>query len=306
MTELLPFDLTDMLHAELDAMRRSPDGLLHPSTHLSGPLRHAQLDMAGAPQNRRPLVDEVVLMTGTLWHEVIGAMLKRLGLPVMMEVNLTPWLPEGWSGTADLIVWNPALKAWVLVDIKTTKGESIRWIERDGAKDDHVLQTSSYWWALKAMGLPLVKKVCVYYLPKNDIRGGGVEPLLVDFDPVPKTELTKLMRGRGKSITGYLESLPERDTPPEPDDFDYWLTDELVDPPEPEQRLYFNRTSGMYDVKLQRHWSADYCSFPTELCPCSLAPKTTLIGAYDKGGDYLPRKGYEHIEPEVEPEPQEF
>lgn len=305
MTELLPFDLTEVLHEELDLLRRNPDGLLHPSTHLSGPLRHAQLDMAGAPTNRRPLVDEVVLMTGTMWHEIIGGMLKRLGLPVMLEVNLTPWLPEGWSGTADLIVWNPTLKAWVLVDIKTTKGESIRWIHEKGAKDDHILQTSAYWWALKAMGLPLVKKVLVYYLPKNAPRTGGVEPVLVDFDPVPKTELMKLMKGRGKAVTTYLDSLPARDTPPEPDEYDHWITDDLAPETEPEQRLYFNRASGQYDLKLVPHWSTSYCPYPVELCSCSTQP-TTKIGAYTKEGEYLPRAGYEHIEPEIAPEPMEY
>lgn len=267
-TELLPFDLTEVIHAELDNMRRSPDGLLHPSSHLSNPLRHAQLDMGGAPQKRNPLVSEVTLMTGTMWHDWIGGVLKRLGLPIMMEVNLTPWLPEGWAGTADLIVWNPALKAWVLVDIKTTKGESIIWIEKKGAKDEHILQTSAYWWALKKMGLPLVKKVLVYYLPKNAARGGETMPVLVDFDPVPEKELAKLMTGRGKAVTKYLTSLPEE--APESDiDYGHWLTDELADPQGREQKVSFNRTSGMYEVKLVPHWSAMFCPFPDELCPCS-------------------------------------
>lgn len=303
MNDLLPFDLTEVLHAELDSARRNPDGLLHPSTHLSNPLRHAQLDMAGAPMERRPLVDEVVLMTGTLWHDLIGGMLKRLGLPVMLEVNLTPWLPEGWAGTADLVVWNPEHKAWVLVDLKTAKGESLSWIVKKGAKDDHILQTSAYWHALKKMGLPLVKRVLVYYLPKNDVRSGGpVEPVLVDFEPVDAKTLTNLMKGRGKSVTKYLHSLPERDTPPEPDDYDYWLTDELADPAPREQRLYFNRTSGMHDLKLVPHWSAAYCPFPDELCPCG-ALGTEKVGAFDSSGEYFPRKGYEHIEPEVVPDP---
>lgn len=302
MTELLPFDLTEVLAAELDTARKSPDGLLHPSSHLSTPLRHTQLDMAGAPTERRPVVDEVVLMTGTMWHDWIGGVLKRLGIPAMMEVNLTPWLPEGWSGTADLVVWNPEHKAWVLVDIKTTKGESITWILRKGAKDDHVLQTSAYWHALRRMGLPLVKRVLVYYLPKNDVRTGGpVEPALVDFEPVEEAVLAKLMTGRGKSVAAYLKSLPE-EPPEDAEDYDHWLTDELADPPAREQKLYFNRSSGMQDLKLVPHWSAAYCPYPDELCPCSTLG-TEKIGAFDSDGEYHARKGYEHIEPEVFPNP---
>lgn len=300
--DLLPFDLAEIIHAELDRLRRADDGMLHPSTHLNNPLRHAQLDMAGAPQKRNSLVSEITLMTGTMWHAWIGETLTRLGLPVMLEVNLTPWLPEGWAGTADIVVWNPALKAWVLVDVKTTKGESITWIERRGAKDDHILQTSAYWHALRRMGLPMVKKVLVFYLPKNDTRGDEpVMPVLVDFDPLPATTLGKLMKGRGKSITGYLESLEHRDEPPAPDDYDYWLTDALAPPAEREQKVSFNRTSGMHEVKLVPHWSAAYCPFPDELCWCNLHPKSEKIGEYDSGGNYYPRAGYEDIEPEVEP-----
>lgn len=300
MSELLPFDLTEVLHAELDAQRRNPDGMLHPSTHLSNPLRHAQLDMAGAPQERNPLVSEVTLMTGTMWHEWIGGVLKRLGIPAMLEVNLTPWLPEGWSGTADLVVWNPERKAWVLVDLKTTKGESIVWIQRRGAKDDHILQTSSYWHALRKMGLPLVKRVLVYYLPKNDDRGPNpVEPVLVDFEPMDARTLGTLMTGRGKAITTYLDSLPDR--APEPDEYDYWLTDALAPPQGREQKLSFSRTSGMHEVKLVPHWSAAYCPFPDELCPCSTFG-TEKIGAFDQSGVWFPRKGYEHYEPEVFPD----
>lgn len=298
MTDLLPFDLTEILHAELDALRRSPDGMLHPSSHLNNPLRHAQLDMAGAPERRNSLVSEITLMTGTMWHEWIGATLKRLGLPVMQEVNLTPWLPDGWSGTADLVVWHPERKAWVLVDIKTTKGEGIKWIESKGAKDDHVLQTSAYWYALKKMGLPLLKKVLVYYLPKNETRGGDtVMPVLVDFDPVPAKELGRLMKGRGKSITAYLESLSG--VPGVQGDYGYWLTDKLAPVPEREQRLSFVRASGIHEVKLVPHWSAAYCRFPDELCPCG-ALGTEKIGHFDNG-EYFPRAGYEHIEPEVFP-----
>jgi hypothetical protein len=301
MSDLLPFDLADVIHAELDKMRRNPDGMLHPSTHLNNPLRHAMLDMAGAPTKRNSLVSEVTLMTGTMWHDWIGHVLKTLGLPVMQEVNLTPWLPEGWSGTADLIVWNPEHKAWVLVDIKTTKGESIVWIAKKGAKDDHILQTSSYWWALRNMGLPLVKKVAIFYLPKNDTRGPDpVEPLLVDFEPMPQKALSDIMKGRGAAITTYLESLPDR-APESDEDYGYWLTDELVDPAPREQKLSFNRTSGQLDLKLVPHWSSMYCPYPDELCPCSTLG-TEKIGAYDAGGEYHPRKGYEHVEPEIVPE----
>lgn len=301
MADLLPFDLTEVIHAELERDRRAPDGKLHPSSHLSGPLRHAQLDMAGAPQHRNSLVSEVTLMTGTLWHEWIGDSLKRLGIPAMQEVKLDPWLPQGWAGTADLVVWNPALKAWVLVDIKTTKGESLRFIHQKGAKEEHVLQTSSYWHALRKMGLPLAKTIGVYYLPKNGVSGRDVYPLLVEFDPVPAKDLLKTMKGRGKSVTQYLDSLPKRDTPPAVDDFDFWITPELAPVEERQQKIMFDRSTGTHEVKLVPNWTTMFCPFPDELCDCS-TQGTTKIGTYDYDGTYIPRTGYEDVVPTVQPE----
>jgi hypothetical protein len=52
-------------------------------------------------------------------------------------------------------------------------------------------------------------------------------------------------------------------------------------------------------VKLVPHWSAAYCPFPDELCDCSKHGETK-IGMFDvDGSTYIPRKGYEEIEPVV-------
>jgi len=52
----------------------------------------------------------------------------------MEEVNLTAWMPEGWSGTADYVFYNAEARGFVLGDLKTIKGDGITWIERDGAR----------------------------------------------------------------------------------------------------------------------------------------------------------------------------
>jgi hypothetical protein len=66
----------------------------------------------------------------------------------MQEVKLDRrWLPDGWSGTADWIFWNADLGGFVLGDLKTIKGDGITWIEKDGAKREHLWQLSAYWHA---------------------------------------------------------------------------------------------------------------------------------------------------------------
>jgi hypothetical protein len=298
----LPFDLGEIIHEELARSSRPNDYLLHASSHINGPLRHTQLEVAGAPKKQRDVMSEITLMTGTLWHEFVHNMLRRLGLPYMAEVNLNPWLPEGWGGTADAVIWNPDLKAFVLVDFKTIKGEGMSWIQRGGAKDDHKLQTSAYWHALKKMGLPMAKVIAIWYLPKNDVRGGGVEPLLVDFEPYPEKALHAQMEERREAVQRYRDSLPLGLVEGAlTGDLDLWLTPELAPIQAPEQRAYYDKTTGTWDVKLVRSWTADYCPYDVELCPCSLEPKTTKIGLWDTDGTYYPRTGFEHIEVTAHP-----
>lgn len=302
---VLPFDLGEMFHQELLAGRRPNDFKLHASSHLMGSLRHAQLDVAGAPRRTNPLLSEITLMTGTMWHEWMHDTLRRLGVPYLAEVNLTPWLPEGWAGTADALVWNPDFKAFVLVDFKTTKGEGMKWLRRDGAKKEHIAQASAYWHAAKKMGLPLAKVISILYWPKNDTTSKTelIEPMLIDFPPLPAKALHAEMKKRWGKVSDYVSSLggePGQEVPQSSRPLPDWVTDAL-EPVQPrEQRAYFDRTTGTYELKLVPHWSAAYCPYPTELCDCS-EQGTTKIGYWDIDGEYIPRTGFEHIEPTVQP-----
>lgn len=296
---LLPIDLTEFIGQELEQERRENDGLLHASSHLIGPLRHAQLEAVAAPKKPRDLLSEIRMKTGTMWHSWLADQLRSQGIPAMMEVNLTPWMPVGWGGTADLVIWNPQIKAFVLADLKTTKGESMRYIERDGAKEEHQHQVSLYWHALKKMGLPLAKQVAVFYLPLNQTRAGDVEPVLIDFAPLPAAKVHGIARERHKRVERYRTSLPKPN--PRPLLPEEYVTDELEPGPEREQRLYYDRNTETWDLKLVAPWYAAYCEFG-ELCSCHEIAGTTKIGTYDVDGKtYYPRKGYESVEPLVAP-----
>jgi hypothetical protein len=60
MTGLLPVDLTGILYSALTT-RRESSGKLRCSSELLGPLRHAQLRVAGAPTIASELVSEIRL-----------------------------------------------------------------------------------------------------------------------------------------------------------------------------------------------------------------------------------------------------
>src|SRR6266576_1304646 len=309
---VLPFDFADIIREELDKGRRENDGLLHASSHLTGSLRHAQLDVVGAPKVENDLISNLRMFTGTMYHTWLANTLRANGVPFMAEVNLTPWMPSGWGGTADYLILNPDLDAFVLADLKTTKGEGMYYIIRDGAKLEHKWQLSMYWHAAKKMfasTAKIAKVVAVLYLPLNDTRNKeeSIEPTLVHFEPIPLDELMATAEFRATRVAEYRAALESKA-------MDYELCEQTLDLEDPAtflnedlepvqeriQSIYFDRKTETYDVKLMPHWSAQFCPFPIELCDCSTQGQTK-IGMYEQDGTYIPRTGYEDIVPTVSP-----
>lgn len=299
---MLQIDLGEIVENMLAEGRRDPDYLLHPSGHMLGSLRHAQLDVANAPRVGRKVASDVRMETGTMWHERIAARLQKEGIPVMSEVIITPWLPAGWSGKPDWFIWNPEYKAFGLVDLKTIKGDGIRWIERDGPKEDHIWQTSLYWHGAKKMGLPLIKRIGIFYLPVSEARKGSPDPkpTFVEFDPLPWSTLQPVVEGRWKSVKEYLDSLPFDPTDPalaflrgegtNDAGVEWRVEDYLTDALAPVQgrvvQIKENKTSGFKDVKMVPHWSTSYCEFPLELCDCSLQSENK-VGHIGPSGEFI-------------------
>ena len=295
-SDLTPFDLTSLFQERLQRPY-TPSGELSVSRHLTGSLRHAMLDAAGAPKLPRPLTDSITLNTGDLWHDWMYATIDRLSWPYMKEVKLNPWLPEGWRGRADLVIWHPEHEGFVLGDIKTTKGKSMYWINKAGAKEAHIWQVSAYWHALVKMGLPMVEGIFVYYFPKDGIDNGEVLPAVIEAPIIPVRVMKDEMTYRWERMKEYAASIV-----PIPEDYPYevFLTDELEPVQERQQKLVRNAKMGVTDLKLVPDWSAMFCDFPDELCDCNLQ-RPTKIGHYLQDGTYVPRKGYEDVEPLIKP-----
>lgn len=308
---LLPIDVIDALHNSLRAERREEDGLLHCSSDLLGSLRHAQLRIAGAPTLTSELLSDITLKTGTMWHEYLGEVLQNKGVPVVRELSVTPWLPEGWAGTADYLFFDPEHQAWVLADLKTMKGEGIRFVKKDGAKPEHLWQLSAYYHALVDAGFEIVDRFSIIYLPKNDTpdKNDSVEPVVADCKPLPKELLWEVMEERRNELMIYLPTVKAQDA---------YVTPWIADPMPRVQKMWWNSKTEVFDVKLVPHWSSAYCPYPNELCDCSEAG-TTKIGEWaidrlaaitDKLTEdsciYIPRAGYKEIEPELKPDAKEI
>ena len=258
---------------------------------MVGSLRHVMLRMAGAPEKQNDIVTDTILEIGTLMHKRIAEAFVALGLPFMQEVKLNQWLPDGWGGTADWIFYHPQYEAFVLGDLKTTTGEGIPFVAREGIKESHHHQLSAYWHALAHMGLPMVKGVGVLYLPKNRAKNTKTEPLLVEAEPLEAEYLDSLMRERREAVDVYLfDVLMANQSPASEPEF---LVDSLAPPQDRVLKVVWNRDK--YDVKLVPHWSAQFCPYDDDLCDCDQQGETK-VGEYTRDG-YTPRKGYEQVNP---------
>ena len=317
----IPIDLVSVIEKGVRDEQRPYDGLLHASGDLVGSLRHSQLGFVGAPTLPRHLVEDIRLRTGTMWHEYIGSLLTAAGVPYMAEVALTPWMPEGWSGTADLIFWHPEYEGWVLVDIKTMKGEGLQWVEKDGMKEEHLWQASAYWHALVNAGFPMLDKFGILYLPMNMVYGETMppNPSVQEGTPIPEDTIIPLMQERYEACREFAESTDGDGELTAAQGFMLyrmgelgaelgWLVhafeDKLAPVQERVQKLFWagKAKPNQWDVKLVPHWSAQFCPYPSELCDCREG-KVEKVGHWiAEAGEltYTPRKGYD-IEPTIMP-----
>jgi hypothetical protein len=302
--DILPTDLPDLFLKEIHRQHRENDGKLHASTDLAGSLRHTQLRLADAPTNEREIAGEIRLQHGTLWHEWFHDALERAGVPFFHELKLDEFMPTGWSGTADWVFYHPQYKAFVLGDLKTARGEAMYWIERNGAKIEHVWQLSAYYYALLKMGLRMVKGFAVMYWPMNDASNlDVVRPSVQECQPLPKEVVLEEMKSRWESSSKYLEIFGRGTSARSAEDF---INEYLAPPIAREQKLFWNKATKVFDLKLVPHWTSRFCPYDDALCDCS-SQGTNKIGQYvftpehlsdrPDAWTYEARKGYEDVEP---------
>lgn len=229
-------------------------------------------------------------MTGTLWHSYFEQVFRDARLPVITELKLDRWLPEGWSGTADWIIWDR--NAFVLGDLKTIKGEGLPFVVKEGIKEEHLWQLSSYWYALRNMGLPLVKGFAVFYLPMNGVVGKDIEPVQAWGQPIPEDVILPVMEERWKATSLYYNSVWEGNLygPNKPT---HEFNNQYLAPVQERiQKITWNAKTEVFDVKLVPHWSAQFCPYPDELCDCR-NQGVTKIGHYTLDSGYVPYKGHQ-------------
>ena len=230
------------------------------------------------------VVNDFRLALGTMAHSWLEQ--KFRSAPVMNEVDVTPWMPEGWTGRLDALYWNSKRRAFALVDYKTCKPTAIPFILRDGEKDTYHWQASCYWHAARLAGFPLIEGYGILHMPIEQLKAsdGFVQPLFVEGTPLPWEIIEPVMLSRWARTREYLDSI--QGVAWSQGAFEGLLTAEL----EPVQ----GRVVGTYlntklkrpviDVSIKPHWSAQFCPYPNELCDCS-EQGVNKIGWFDRTDD---------------------
>jgi hypothetical protein len=296
--------LAELIRDSLLAKQRHSKSL-HPSSDITGRLRHAQLRIAGAPTLENPIDNAIRAMTGTLWHNYIeDEALPKSQIWYRAEQRVDEGLPERWGGRVDWLIYDLEHQAFLLGDLKTTSALSMQYTLKDGPKYEHKNQLSAYWHALSALGYPLISIYTIVYLsldkPNSYVKGWNP---IVEYQetPIPKESLWTPMEYRSKRVSEYLESLPSEDIEHTDRTWEeYYITPYLDTHVDWSQKVYKNKEK--YDLKIVPQWDTKYCPYPIELCDCKDL-SYTKIGEYNLKDDlwiYTPRKGYEDVEPEKE------
>lgn len=235
----------------LDEGDREDDGLLHCSKHIWWPLRFSQLEMAGNPTSKSEFLDRINMLTGTLHHTFIEDWLKkqkdRWWELIASEVDLTPYLPNGWTGKADWVFYDKEADHCILGDLKTIKPEAVQYLT--GIKEDHLAQLSCYDYGLRQAGYTMAPKLFVFYLPKNKVWTHKVVPQQPISEPIINIEQT--MIGIKEHVDGYISG-----------GFG------LASMPKPVYKYSWNKAMSVFDVKQHPDWRELYtCPFDEALCP---------------------------------------
>lgn len=294
--------LDKVIHKALLADRRPADNLLHCSSASWQPLRFTQLS-AIYLQDETDVGSLITMKLGTLTHEWLADYLVDnpdiLGPDwelVAVEWDLTPYLPDGWTGTCDYVFVHKPTNTVVVGDLKTIKPEGMAWLG-DRPKPEHTTQVSCYHSAIQKWvdegieempGTVLHPDIFVLYLPKGkDSKQNTIEPQIITAPAEPSAVVN--MVGIKRQVDDYLA--------------EYERTGEadnrfLAAMPEQELKIGWNKAQNVWDVTARNSWVVEFIGkrFGEQLCPSRPSLK---VGHYTPDGFYIARKGI--TQPEVIP-----
>jgi len=188
------------------------------------------------------------------------------------EFNLSDYLPDEITGKCDLVIQEKDTGKIILTDTKTAMPTAFKSYSNWLVKDSHKIQINSYRYALEKMGINVDEMIITYF-----DRGGTNQPIFVDIDSYSKQDIQNIF---DKYITAIQRYKEEEVLPPKID-----LEIEIKD-------------SSVYAKK---SWQCSYCKYVDITCegyPNLDRKKAKEVGKL-VGSEFIPYKGYEYLEYDV-------
>lgn len=254
--------LIDALKHELSIPR--DDKALHFSQHLQHD-RHTVLYWSEGYPHVVPSWGRMFpLIQGTGVHETIHTTMSKLYPKYVPEheiIGIDDALRYPWKGSADAYV-EMNDQVWLL-DYKTISGAGMSFLNGQ-PKPEHILQVSAYY----HFGPVQTCKAAVVYFPSSpNYAKSWDEPVMLEFEPIPKNELLGRMVEVERLISDYLEE------------------GVLPDPPASSYTWKKYGKAQTWRLEERPHYTSMFCpwaSFTDDPCGCSNAT-TRTIGTYKKG-----------------------
>lgn len=210
--------IIDRLHEDDDGIEmlyktKTPDGLLHPSTHLGCEIEMCHDMDPDIEMKGQTTASLQRLLTGTLWHAWLQAKWESSewdGYEARTEVKMGEGLPKGWQGSCDLLLGQfgdgvLSEPEWTVFDYKTVAGNGLSFINLDSPKPEQHMQISAYWHACNIMGYRMMPEVCIVHLPVSAAQYKEMEPPIEQWcKPLPQNVVFGEMKRRSRILKTYL------------------------------------------------------------------------------------------------------
>lgn len=256
------------------------DGLLHPSTDLAGcEIATCHRHDPDIPTLEKSQASMTRLLIGTLVHKWIEEQMQSSdweGVEFRNEVDMTPGLPKGWTGTADVLIGQMGdgvlnEPEWWLADFKTIAGSGLHFLDISKPKYEQHMQASAYYHAAEAMGYKMAPELCILHIPVSAAQYKELQPPIEQWmRPLPRAQVFGEMKRRSRMLKRYLEA--------KDGDTKIFPSDEWPHPMPKVQATQFNKKLQRTEHVEKPHWLVRFC----DSSQCACANQTIDVVSYDE------------------------
>lgn len=256
------------------------DNMLHPSTDLAGceiaTMHRHDPDVATLEKSQATMTR---LLIGTLVHKWFEDQCQSgdwEGCEFRNEVDMTPGLPKGWTGTADVLIGQMgdgilSEPEWYLADLKTIAGSGLHFLDVSKPKFEQHMQASAYYHAAEAMGYKMAPELCILHIPVSAAQYKELQaPIEQWMKPLPRAQVFGEMKRRSRMLKNYLNFKGMAE--------DYEPGESIPQPMPKVAATQFNKKLQRTEHVEKPHWLVRFC----DSGQCACKNQTVDVVSYDE------------------------